>query len=123
MTCSTKAAGNRGEELAAQFLQARGFTILDRNWRQRWGELDLVAARDGLLVFCEVKASRFEGDCHPELRVDFPKQRTLTRLARAWLAGHDGDWTQSRFDVIAVKIVQGREVVEHLENAFWPVEE
>ncbi len=122
MSQAKKQVGDRGEELAAQFLGAAGYTILARNWRRRSGEIDIIAKRHGVLAFCEVKSSRHAGESHPEIRVGHQKQIKLTRLANAYLAENPQPLESIRFDVLAVKIVQGREVIEHFENAFWPPE-
>lgn len=119
---SKKEVGNRGEDLAAQYLQIKGYQILARNWRQRTGELDLVALRQGVLVIGEVKSSRYAGEAHPEIRVDRRKQMQLARLARAYLAQNPATFHTVRFDVITIHAHQGREVIEHYENAFWPPE-
>lgn len=121
MTSSTKAVGNRGEDLATQFLASGGYEILHRNWRcGRSGEIDIVARKAGVLVFCEVKRSCWEGEAHPELRVDHTKQVRLSRLAQNYIVQHPCFFEAVRFDIIAVTSRQGRDVIEHLENAFWP---
>lgn len=120
MTYSKKQAGNRGEDLAAKYLEGKGYTIVARNWRQRSGELDIIARRDDVLVFCEVKSSRYEGDSNPEIRVDHKKQVKLAQLARKYLAIKQPKIESCRFDVVAVKTDQGRDVIQHIENAFWP---
>ena len=120
MASSKKATGDRGEELAAQFLEAKGYAIVERNWRSRGGEIDLIALKEGVLVFCEVKSSQFSGPSHPEIRVDLKKQFKLSQLARAYLANDPPGVETCRFDIIAVKDVQGRDVIQHIENAFWP---
>jgi len=120
MPHSKKTARDRGEDLAAQYLQSKGYTILERNWRRRFGEIDIVALKEGVMVFCEVKRSRFSGPSHPEIRVDLKKQFKLARLARAYLATDPPNVESCRFDIIAVKTIQGRDVIEHIENAFFP---
>jgi putative endonuclease len=117
-----KQVGNRGEELAAQYLMQMGFVILARNYRKRIGEIDLIAEKDGILAFCEVKRSRFEGESHPELRVNAAKQKKLARCAQIYLSEHPLDFESCRFDILAVKTVRGREIIDHIENAFWPPE-
>jgi putative endonuclease len=121
LTSSTKNTGDRGEDLAVQFLQTGGYEILDRNWRHgRQGEIDIVTRRESVLVFAEVKRSRWEGDAHPEFRVDHRKQIKLAQLAQVYLSLHPCYFESIRFDIIAVKNHHGREVIEHIENAFWP---
>lgn len=117
---SKKDVGNRGEKLAAEYLQKHGYTILQSNYRRRFAEIDLVAFREGVLVFCEVKSSLYAGESHPEIRVDHKKQIKLAQCANAYLADDTPPYDTCRFDVIAVKTHRGRDVVEHIENAFWP---
>src|SRR5215208_639883 len=81
--------GAAGERLAAAHLEARGFRLLDRNFRTRYGELDLVAVDARYLVFCEVKARIARAAPHaldPLASVDWRKRRRLRRMAREWLA-------------------------------------
>ena len=120
MGISTKESGDRGEDIATQFLVNNGFTIIERNFRKRFAEIDIIARKGDELVFCEVKRSNYSGESHPELRVDYKKQIKLARGASAYLAEHEIQFDSVRFDVITVKVHQGREVVEHIENAFWP---
>lgn len=123
MTASKKELGDRSEELAAQYLRTKGYTLLDRNWRCRSGELDLIAAKDGLIIFCEVKSSRFPGETHPEIRVNRVKQLKIVRTANQYLAQTQYAFNTVRFDVIVLKQSKGRGIIEHLENAFWPPDE
>jgi putative endonuclease len=110
-----RALGAHGEELAARWYLAHGFTVLARNWRCRDGELDLVLERRGLVVFCEVKARTtpfFGGGVEA---VTFAKQARLRRLAAAWLAATAHSADEVRFDVVAV--LRGVEV-DVVEGAF-----
>jgi putative endonuclease len=104
--------GARGEQLAADWYVARGYTLVARNWRCREGELDLVVARDGELVFCEVKTRSSDRFGTPAEAVTLAKQRRLRQLAAMFLAedaatGRDGLSSRRgrrgiRFDVAAV---------------------
>jgi len=113
--------GQLGEQLAAEHLERRGFTILARNHRTRWGELDLVAADAERIVFCEVKTRRV-GSFGPFDGLRDAQMRRLRRMAAAWLQEHaDRPRTpELRFDAIGVTIdARGRLVaLEHLEGAF-----
>ena len=80
-----------GEDMAAVFLVARGYRILDRRWRTPGGELDLVAARGDLLVFVEVKTRGARSPVPPEHWVLPRQQRLLRRAARAWLTVEMGE--------------------------------
>lgn len=93
-----------GEDLAADHVRALGWRILDRNWRTRQGELDLLAAEGTTLVVVEVKtrASRVFGD--PVAAVTPRKLARMQRLARMWLTEHGHGWAQIRFDVISIQL-------------------
>jgi len=80
--------GRAGEDRAARYLESRGYVVLDRNWRIREGEIDLVVARRGELVVVEVKTRRGEGYGHPFEAIDRRKQARVWRLAMAWIAAH-----------------------------------
>ena len=113
------ALGSYGERVAVRALTEAGLQVLDRNWRCRDGELDVVAREGDALVFCEVKTRRGTGFGHPAEAVTSAKRRRLRRLARAWLASHDQHAPDLRFDVVAVHVpVAGPAQVTHLRNAF-----
>lgn len=113
--------GRVGEELAVAHLARRGFTVLARNYRTRWGELDLVAHDDERLVFCEVKTRRI-GAAAPVEGLRAAQQRRIRRMAAAWLQEQPSrpHPPELRFDAIGVTIdAVGRLVaLEHLEGAF-----
>jgi putative endonuclease len=110
--------GALGEQLAVEHLRALGLRILARNWRCRYGELDVIAA-DGehTLVFVEVKTrtgDRFGGVAQA---VTPQKMRRIRRLAGVWLAGQDNRWAQIRIDVIGVRVGRSRTPeVMHLQG-------
>ncbi len=118
--------GRRGEALAAEFLVARGWIILERNWRDGPRELDLVAHRDGVLAFVEVK-TRSGGACGSPLEgITRRKRREVERAARAWLQERGACLTSIgtiRFDAVAVHLSGGPGTggieVHHLEDAWW----
>ena len=113
--------GQWGEELVARDLAERGWTILARNYRCRFGELDLVAARDGILAFVEVKLRRDSAFAPARAFVTGEKRRRLRAAAELYLQEHPGQ-LQPRFDVAEVYAPQGRDtrrpVVTYLESAF-----
>lgn len=103
-----RALGARGEAAAAQHYEQRGHVVLDRNWRVREGELDLVLlAPDGFVVFCEVKTRTTDRFGAPVEAVTASKQRRIRTLAARWLAEHPGVGEGLRFDVAAVRLVAG----------------
>ncbi len=113
--------GRAGERMAEEHLRRLGFDVLERNYRTRWGELDLVAFDGRTLVFCEVKARR-AGTGQPFDALHRGKQRQVRRMAASWLAerSHRPRAADLRFDAIGVTIDgQGRLLaLEHLEGAF-----
>jgi putative endonuclease len=116
---TTTELGQRGERIAARYLTDRGLRLLDRNWRCREGELDIVARDGDAIVFCEVKTRREVGFGHPVEAVTRTKQRRLRLLAQRWLAAHEEHARDLRFDVVGVLVRgSGPAVVTHLPAAF-----
>ncbi len=113
--------GRQGEDLAATHLQRRGFELLARNHRTRFGELDLIGYDGRTIVFVEVKTRR-AGAGTPWDALDEHKCRQVRRMAKAWLADTDDRprAAELRFDAIGVVIDgRGRLVrLDHLEAAF-----
>jgi putative endonuclease len=110
--------GRVGEQLATQHLKEQGFTVLDQNYRCSLGEIDIVAARGPLLVFCEVKSRHSSRWGEPSEAVGWRKQQRLHRLAAAWLADRRPKFGELRFDVVSVVIREGVPEVTHLPDAF-----
>ena len=102
MTRGRRALGARGEELAARWYRERGFEIVDRNWRCRAGEIDIVARRGRFLVICEVKTRSSDAYGSPASAVTPSKQTRLRRLAFAWLEARGLRGPALRFDVACV---------------------
>jgi putative endonuclease len=120
--------GARGEELAARHLEARGYRVVERNFRTRYGELDVVARDARFLVFCEVKTRIVRAEPGTEVLGPFAsigprKQRQVRAMAREWLTQGRLEGrrpSELRFDAIGVSFdAHGRLVaLEHLEAAF-----
>ncbi|WP_163750063.1 YraN family protein [Mycolicibacterium helvum] len=101
--------GALGEKLAVDHLISLGLQILARNWRCRYGELDVIAAGpDRTVVFVEVKTRTGDGFGGVEYAVTPSKVRRIRRLAGLWLAGQDQSWAAIRIDVIGVRIGRQR---------------
>jgi putative endonuclease len=116
---STNDLGARGERIAAAYLTDAGLRLLDRNWRCRDGELDIVAREGDALVFCEVKTRRGTGYGYPVEAVTITKQRRLRVLAQRWLAAHDEHAPDLRFDVVGILVRPSQPaLVTHLRAAF-----
>jgi putative endonuclease len=114
-----RALGRRGEDLVAGWYEAAGYTVLDRNWRCRAGELDLVLRRGRTIVFCEVKTRTSTRFGAPVEAVTASKQRKLRGLALEWLAAAGGRGGDLRFDVATVMVRRGEDpAIEVLEGVF-----
>jgi putative endonuclease len=101
--------GALGEQVAVEHLRGMGLQILQRNWRCRYGELDVIAADgDGTVVFVEVKTRTGDGFGGLEQAVTPRKLRRIRRLAGIWLAGQDIRWRDLRIDVVGVRIGRRR---------------
>jgi putative endonuclease len=120
--------GTAGEQLAAQHLQRRGLVIVDRNYRTRWGELDIVAVDGRAIVFCEVKTRRASARNGGPLEAVTPdKQARVRKMAASWLrergrgGGRERPYASAlRFDAIGITVDATGALVslEHLEGAF-----
>ncbi|HEY0249041.1 MAG TPA: YraN family protein [Gryllotalpicola sp.] len=109
--------GRQGEQLAARFLETAGYRVVDRNWRGRRGELDIVAERDGTTVFVEVKTRSTRGFGHPFEAITPRKLRTLRRLAAEWCTERKTVGRRVRLDVIAIiGGLDGPARIEHLRG-------
>jgi putative endonuclease len=110
--------GAWGEDLALRYLIKHGYRLVERNYRTRRGEIDLILRKEGTLVFVEVKLRRGTGFGDPLEAVTLRKQATLRYLAERYLADREPDFDTVRFDVVG--ILAGREGlrIDHVEDAF-----
>jgi putative endonuclease len=110
---SRQQVGRRGEDLACAELERQGLAVLARNWRCRWGEIDIVAAdrspQGVTLVFCEVKCRSGLGFGHPLEAITHAKLRTLRQLAAHWMREHRVSARHIRVDAIGVVLVPGQQ--------------
>lgn len=109
------ALGAYGEQVAAAHLERAGMQILDRNWRCRHGEIDIVARDGGVLVVCEVKTRSSLAFGHPAEAVSPRKLRRLRHLVYRWLDEHEYFAPEVRIDVVSVvQRDSGPPVVQHI---------
>ena len=115
-----QAVGDLGEQTAAEYLMKQGYRILERNFRSRGGEVDIVAKdRQGCIAFVEVKTRRSLAYGLPQQAVTTRKQRQISKGALSWLSRNRLHDCSARFDVIAVLLQNGAEPqLEHIINAF-----
>ena len=103
MTMARQRLGERGEALACEALESRGYHIRHRRYRTRYGELDIVAQHDGVLVFVEVRARGSGRFGHPAASVTAQKQQRVAAMADAYLSLEGQHHRLCRFDVVAVE--------------------
>lgn len=108
--------GREGEALAADFLSRQGFVIVERNWRCRLGELDLIAARDGCLHFIEVKTRRSQRFGYPEEAVSRTKRQRWLRAIEVWLQSHAPAQAAYQADVITVLWIAEKPTIDWIQN-------
>jgi putative endonuclease len=113
-----RAAGAWGEELALRYLTRQGYVLVERNYRTRYGELDLIVRRGGTLVFVEVKLRRGTGFGDP-LEAVTPQKRAIIRsLAEQYLLDREPDFDELRFDAVGILAGEGGPRIHHIEDAF-----
>jgi putative endonuclease len=119
--------GQKGETLAAEFLQRRGFQIIAKNWRGskelRSPEIDIIAQKDSMIVFVEVKSCNTGQFGSPEFWITKAKQKRLSKGAGVYLALNLSDKITYRFDAIIVDCRTEPPIINHIENAFAAVEQ
>jgi len=115
---NNKDKGNLGETLAAEYLQALGYEILERNWHySRYGEIDIIARDKNTLVFVEVKARRGLAFGHPFEAINPKKVEQVQTIAQAYMVQQAGKYKNCRLDGISV-ILSNPPKIEHLKNIF-----
>ena len=118
MTERRQALGKYGEDLACRELERRGYAILERRYRCRAGEIDVIARHGETLVFVEVKAREDAEFGDGADAITRWKQRHLVLAATDYLVRHGGLEQRCRFDVVAIRLDGGRPAIDVYENAF-----
>ncbi len=118
---NTKELGFLAENIAARYLESQGYEVIDRNYRKPWGEIDIIAMKDDIICFVEVKANsqEFVGDFNPEIRVDHRKLSKITKTATLYLEyelkNTDAPW---QVDIVSVTFdrVGKKAKIKHFKN-------
>ena len=118
MSKRSQSLGGRGEDAAARHLEAMGYTIRTRNYRKRFGEVDIVAEKDGVWIFVEVKTRSSDRCGTPAEAVDARKQRKICAAALSYISEYGKDGQGARFDVIEVYVGKGGLEIVHIPDAF-----
>ena len=113
--------GKWGEDRAARYLRRHGYRILDRNCAYRQGEIDIVAAKHGAVIFAEVKLRKNADHGEAKDFVTYSKQRKVQAAAQIWMSQHECD-LEPQFDVIEIYAPNGMSrkdlIINHIKNAF-----
>jgi len=111
--------GKEGELKAIEYLRDKGYELLEQNYRNRIGEIDLIAREKDYLCFIEVKTRISENQGHPFEAVNYRKQRQIIRTSLLYLTENNIDEQNVRFDVVAViPQEQGNMAIDLIQNAF-----
>lgn len=121
-TKSRKSLGSYGEDAAVEYILSQGCEVLCRNFRCRFGEIDIIAKKDDVFIFIEVKTRRSIGAGFPVEAVNYTKQQKIISTARVYLC--DKEDYSARFDVIEVYVGSYGGAcrscrINHIKNAFW----
>ena len=122
MSIKTKKYGDFGEEYTAKYLKKSGYKILERNYHSRFGEIDIIASKKGVIAFVEVKTRGENAIYAPREAVDFYKQQKCIKTAEYYLINNPSE-LQPRFDVSEIIVTENAEKTEvkthnYIENAF-----
>ena len=110
--------GKLGEDKAASFLTEKGYEIVERNYRYKKSEVDIICKKENLLVFVEVKTRSNKNFGEPETFVSHSQQKAILRAAEEYML--QTNWPSDiRFDIIAIVINKDFEELTHLKDAFY----
>ena len=110
--------GKRGETIAVEYLQGKGYSILEQNWHNHHEEIDIIVTKENELVIVEVKCRKGTPLTEPYTAVNRSKQNLLIKAANAYIQQKNINM-ETRFDVVSITL--GKETnIEHIENAFYP---
>lgn len=109
--------GKEGEDIAADYLQRKGYKILHRNYRTPLGEADMIVSDNDVLVFVEVKARTGTAFGQPFEAVNFRKQAKIRKIALYYLKVHKAE-KPVRFDVVSIISKNGKNEIDHITEAF-----
>lgn len=110
--------GQKSESIAARHLKKKGYKILEQNYRNKLGEIDIIAKDKGTLVFVEVKARKSSRFGNPKWAVTPKKQRKISMVALYYLKATNQSRIKARFDVVAISSLKNNPRIEIIKNAF-----
>ncbi len=117
-----KQIGNIGENIATDYLKKNGYQILARNFKTKWGELDIIAQKNRVIIFVEVKSlnKNLKSDFQPEDEITFHKARQLQKMTQIYLSNNKLQLdTPHQIDILAIELAENGQVanIRHIENA------
>ncbi len=115
---NTKKTGDKGEQVAVDFLIENGYKILERNFRSGKSEIDIIARKNELIVFVEVKTRSEYQNNNPGDLLSHAQQNRITNAAHEYIVAKDLD-LEARFDLMIILLRQSKTEVEHFEDAFY----
>ena len=115
---NNKAVGDLGERLAKEYLEKKNYNILETNFRTRLGEIDIIAKKDYVIIFVEVKARKNLKYGMPYEAVNHRKMQKIIKVAKNYIAYKSQGDNQYRFDIIEVFLSEN-DKINHIEDAFW----
>ncbi|MBA4367950.1 MAG: YraN family protein [Desulfobacterium sp.] len=110
--------GEKGESIAVEQLKKNGYKIIERNYRTKMGEIDIIAKDGDVIVFIEVKARQTTSYGNPKYAVTSTKQKKIARTAQVYLKSTNQLDKRARFDVVAIHLKEDRQSIEIIQNAF-----
>ncbi|MEK7151177.1 MAG: YraN family protein [Patescibacteria group bacterium] len=116
----TKELGFLAENIAARYLEGRGYEVIDRNYRKPWGEVDIIVSKEEVIIFVEVKSSNRESEgLDPEVRVDWKKIAKIKRVAAFYLESEFGDMDREwQIDIVSITFnsIEKKAKIKHFKN-------
>jgi putative endonuclease len=110
--------GKEGENLAARFLVEKGFEIIERNYRHKRSEIDLIVKKDNWLIFVEVKLRSSDAYGYPEDFVDYKKAKNIIDGAEQYT--YENDWQGNvRYDIVSIRLLKDKTEIIQIEDAFY----
>jgi len=113
-----KELGQQGEDIAARYLKQQGYKILARNYRSRYGEVDIICSQDRVIVFVEVKTRTGVSFGSPEDSITRTKQEHIRKVALIYMESFPQSFKEMRFDVIGILMEDDKPRINHLIAAF-----
>jgi putative endonuclease len=110
--------GKEGEDMAARFLKDKGYEIVQRNYRYKQSEIDLIVKKDNWLIFVEVKLRSSDAYGYPEDFVDYKKAKNIIDGAEQYT--YEKDWQGNvRYDIVSIRVMRDKTEIIQIEDAFY----